>query len=80
MKKLASFLTFAGQSCYILIVLRASGLKVPARKPREEPPERRLLKTSNAKNCLPTGIEPAAFGLPVHCSTTGAREDASSHA
>ena len=27
-----------------------------------EPPGRRLLKTSNAKNCLPTGIEPA----PVH--------------
>ena len=27
-----------------LIVLRASGPKLPARKPREEPPERRLLK------------------------------------
>ena len=39
-----------------------------------------VLRTSNAKNCLPTGIEPAAFGLPVHCSTTWAREDASSHA
>ena len=21
------------------------------------------------KSCLPAGIEPAAFGLPVHCST-----------
>ena len=52
----------------ILIVLRASGQK--ARKPREEPPEWRLLKTSNVKNCLPTGIEPAAFELPVHCSAT----------
>ena len=47
----------------ILIVLRASGLRLQARKPREEPPERRLLKTSNAKNCLPTGIEPAAKRL-----------------
>ena len=53
------------------MVLRASDLKgLPARKPMEEPAERRLLKTTNAKNCLPRGIEPAAFGLSVHCSTT----------
>ena len=35
------------------IVLHASGLKaIPARKPREEPPERLLLKTSNAKKIV----------------------------
>ena len=56
---------------FFLIVLRASGLKATSSEAyTEEPPERRLLKSSNAKNCLPTGIEPAAFGLPVHCSTT----------
>ena len=32
------------------------------------------------KSCLPAGIEPAAVGLPVHCSTTIAREDVSSRA
>ena len=42
--------------------------RLSAQKPREEPPERRLLKTSNAKNCLPTGIEPnpkVAGSIPV---------------
>ena len=55
------FLTFAGQSFNILIVLRASGLKATSSAAWEEPPERRLLKRSNAKNCLPAGIEPAAL-------------------
>ena len=56
---------------FFLIVLRASGLKATSSEAyREEPPERRLLKASNAKNCLPTGIEPLVFELPVHCSTT----------
>ena len=27
------------------------------------------------KSCLPTGFEPAAFELPIHCSTTWARKD-----
>ena len=27
-------------------------------------------KQAMRKSCLPAGIEPAAFGLPVHCSTT----------
>ena len=36
-----------------LIVLHASGLKaIPARKPKKEPPEQRLLKTSNAKKIV----------------------------
>ena len=51
-----------------IIVLRASGLKatsLPARKPREEPPERRLLKTSNAENCLPTGEETSSLAQVV---------------
>ena len=28
------------------------------------------LKQAMRKSCLHTGFEPAAFGLPVHCSTT----------
>ena len=46
-----------------LIVLRASGLKATSSEAQGR-------ATRTAKNCLPTGIEPAAFGLPVHCSTT----------
>ena len=38
------------------------------------------LKEAMRKSCLPTGFEPAAFGLPVHCSTSWARKDVSSHA
>ena len=34
-------------------VLRTSGLKATAQKPREEPPKRPLLKTSNAKKLSP---------------------------
>ena len=32
------------------------------------------------KSYSATGFKPAAFGLPVHCSTTLAREDISLHA
>ena len=38
------------------------------------------VKQAMRKSCLPTRFEPAAFGLPVHCSTTCAREDVSAHA
>ena len=38
------------------------------------------IKQAMRKSCLPTEIEPAAFKLPIHCSTTWAREDVSSHA
>ena len=46
------FLTFAGQSFNVksFCVLLAKSL--PARKPSEESPERRLLKTSNARKTL----------------------------
>ena len=37
-------------------------------------------KQTMRKNCLPTGIELAAIGLAVHCSTTWIREDVFSHA
>ena len=33
-----------------------------------------------APSFIPAVIEPAAFGLPVYCSTRRAREDVSSHA
>ena len=39
-----------------------------------------FLKASNAKKLSYRRNRTAAFGLPVHCSTTWAREDASSHA
>ena len=42
-----------------LIVLRASGPKLPARKPREEPPERRLLKKT--KRLLKLIMPPISF-------------------
>ena len=38
--------------------------------PRKSHQNGDYLKACNAKNCSPAGIEPAAFGLPVHCSTT----------
>ena len=47
--------------------MRASGLKLPARRLREEPPERRLLKTSNAKKV----VFPQDSNLqPLDCRST----------
>ena len=51
--------------------LRALWPKEPtARNPREEPPERRLFKISNAQRCLSKGLEPAAFRLPFDSNLT----------
>ena len=50
--------------------LRASGRKATSAEAEEEPRERRLFKSAMRKSYPPTGFEPAAFGLPVHCSTT----------
>ena len=51
-----------------LRAIRPKGL--PARKPWQEPTERKLRRTAMRKSCLATRLEPAAFGLPIHCSTT----------
>ena len=45
-----------------------SAYKVPAWKPTEEQPERRLVKTSNMKSCPSMEYEPAAYILPAQFS------------
>ena len=48
-KSIMMFLTFAGQSFNVQSFCVLLSKRLPAQKPREEPPERWLLKTSNAK-------------------------------
>ena len=64
-------------TCLIVYVLLA--VRLPAPKPREEPPEQRLLKTSNAKklfaqqdsNLRPLGYR--SFALPLELETMSPR-------
>ena len=56
---------------YLLIVLRASGLKTTSAEAQGGATRTATtLKQAMRKSYPPIGFEPAAFGLPVHCSTT----------
>ena len=62
------FLTFAGQSFNVESFCVPKGYQRGRQGKSHQNGDH--LKQAMRKSCLPTGFEPAAFGLPVHCSTT----------